>query len=130
MVSRRSASIRPTQHPNIGTMFIIDCRSTKHRGHTQAPATRLGSIAGGSRHERSVWDNFYDVCSDHSSPLDGRRSDTALHLERIKQRSDWTLSCSTCDTVGLTRSDHVRQPRWLGRLRARRTAFDFSFPAM
>src|SRR5712664_3541571 len=99
MSSRRTASIRPTQHPTIGTTFITDCRSTKHLGNTHDPATRPGSIAGGRRHERSVWDNFYDVCSDHSSPLDGRRDDAALHMERIKQRSDWTLSRPACDTT-------------------------------
>ena len=44
-------------------------------------------------------DGLHHVCSDYSSPLDGRRCDAALHLECIKQCSDRPLSRSTCDTV-------------------------------
>ena len=33
-------------------------------------------------------DDFHDICCDRSSPLDDRRNDAALHMERIKQRSD------------------------------------------
>src|SRR5215471_9150197 len=99
MLSKRSESILPTPRQIIGTTSTTDCRSTKHPGHTPGPVTRRGSIGGKSCHEHSVRDGLHHVCSDHSSPLDGRTDDTALHLERIKKRSDRPLSRSTCDTV-------------------------------
>jgi hypothetical protein len=80
----RSTSILPTRHPTIGTTFTTDCRSTKHREHTPDPVTTPGSIGGGSRHERPVRDNFHDICNGRPPPFDGRRSNAALHMERIK----------------------------------------------
>ena len=53
---------------------------------------------------------FHDICCDSSSPLDGRRGDTALHMERIKQRSDRPLSPSTCDTLTITELVAVQPP--------------------
>src|SRR5579859_1609951 len=99
MLSRHLASILPTPHPIIGTTSTTDCRSTKHLGHTPGPVTRRGSIGGESCHDQSLPDGLHHVCSDHSSPLHRRRGDAAFHLECINQRSDRTLSRSTCDTV-------------------------------
>jgi hypothetical protein len=48
------------------------------------PVTTPGSIGGGSRHERPACDNFHDICNGRSPPFDGRRSNAALHMERIK----------------------------------------------
>src|SRR5262245_33514082 len=91
MPSKRSASILPTLRPTIGTTFTTDCRSTKHLGHTPDPVTKPGSIGGGSRHEPSLRDDFHDFRSDRSSYFDDRRSATALHMERIEQRSNRPL---------------------------------------
>src|SRR6476660_9117205 len=97
MLSRHSTSILPTQHLTTGTTFTIDCRSTKHLDHTPDPVTRPGSIGERSRHERSVCDNSCDICCDRTSLLDGRRSNTALHMECVEQRSDRPLSPSARD---------------------------------
>src|SRR5438477_11359806 len=104
MPSRRSTLILPTQHPTTGTTFITDCRSTKHLDHIPDPVTKPGSIGGGSRHECPVCDNFHDICNGRCSPLDGRRSNAALHMERIKQRSDRPLSPSARDEVNSHRT--------------------------
>src|SRR3979411_1539335 len=99
MPSRRSTLILPTQHPTSATTFITSCRSKKQHDHTPDPVTKPGSIGGGSRHERPVCDNFHDICNGRSSPFDGRRSNTALHMERIKKRSDRPVSASARDKV-------------------------------
>src|ERR1700751_6077549 len=98
MLSRLSASILPTPRLTIGTTFITDCRSTRHLDRTPDLVTGLGSIGGGWRHERPVSDTFHGNCCDRPSPFYDRGNDTALHMERIKQRSDRPLSYSSYDT--------------------------------
>src|SRR5581483_11787981 len=100
MLSRPSASILPTPRLIIGTTFTTDCRSTKRLGHIRDPATKPGSIAGGWCHECPVSDIFHGSCRDKSSHFHNRGNDTALHMERIKQRADRPLSYSSYDTLG------------------------------
>ena len=91
MLSRRSASTRPTPRRTIGTTSTTACPSTKCRGRTHGRAIRPGCTGGGSRHEWPGGDNSMTFRPRLLSCRRSRKSRRPLYLERLRKRSDRSL---------------------------------------